>query len=164
MKKTSLSFSDEEMRNMAEMAAFVLSLLSVVRERSGVSESVMHAWHTLCAKILDTAHALPTLARHMEHNSELRHSFFTPRYIDNADYTQMLDDVRDDLFWAELVSNMAAHTLERTMQPEEFDALSDDERRARVSALEAALWQEVTQHGIDRLVFLQHDEGNHNYR
>lgn len=140
------------MRHLAEMMAYLLSQLSMVK--NDLNDARADAWQRLAASILKTAHGVPSIGRDMEVHPELNHSFFTPAYIDRAFFATVLDEVRDALFWAELVGHMAEHTLEHALPPEEVEKMSDEERAARTSSLENALWREVTHHGIDRLIFM----------
>lgn len=154
MKKDyTLSFTVEEMRNLAEMSAFVLLLVSMAKHDSTVDDRVKD-WLNLVTKLIRFAKTAPRVARTMERNRELGQWFFTPQYASTAFYMELLDEVRDAVFWSELVSNMAHHTLEHATPPAELATLSNEERQLRVAELEGALWHEVTHHGLDRLVFL----------
>ena len=156
MKKIALELSEEEMSHLAEMMAFVLSLLGMVK--SDLHDPRADAWQKLAASLLKAARGVPSIGQHMELHPELRHWFFSPEYINRAFYTQLLDEVRDALFWSELVGRMAEHTLEHALPQEELETISDEERMARTSSLESALWHEVTHHGLDRLIFMLPEE------
>ena len=152
MKKVSLEFTEEEMRHLAEMMAYLLSQLSMVK--SDLTDPRADTWQRLIVSILKSAHKVPAIARDMEQNPDLRHWFFTPSYLRRAFYTALMDEVRDALFWSELVGRMAEHTLEHALPPDVVETMSDEERVARTSSLENALWHEVTHHGLDRLIFM----------
>lgn len=146
------------MRQLAEMSAFVISLLAMAK--TDASDAGVIAWQKLAARLLNSAAKVPDIGRNMLRHPDLRHSFFNAAYVEEAFYTSLLDEVRDSLFWSELVANMASNTLERATPPDELEKLSDEERQARVSALENAVWREVTRHGIDRLMFLLPEEAS----
>lgn len=156
MKKIQLELTEAEMRELAEMSALMLSLLGMVK--SDLPNARADAWQRLGASLLKAARGLPSIGRDMEINPELRHWFFTPEYVHHSFYAHMLDDVRDALFWNELVTRMADHTLEHATPPEELDSLSEEERHARIASLEGALWHEITHHGLDRLIFMLPEE------
>lgn len=156
MKKIRLELTEEELHHLAEMTAFALSLMGIAKQH--LKNPAVDEWQKLGAKLLQEAHSVPAIGKDMEHHPELGHWFFTASYVDRAFYSELLDEVRDALFWSELVTNMATNTLERLTPPQELESLSDDERLARLAALESALWKEVTRHGIDRLIFLLQDE------
>ena len=152
MKKITLEFSEDDLRQLAEMMAYLLTQLSMVK--SDLSDNRADTWQRLSASILKTAHSVPSIGRDMEMHPELRHFFFTPSYVNRAFFTEVLEEVRDALFWSELVGRMAEHTLEHALPPDVVETMSDEERAARTSSLESALWHEVTHHGLDRLIFM----------
>ena len=152
MGKLTLDLSEEEMRHLAEMGALVLSMLGQVQ--ADIKDSRVEAWQQLCVALLRAARGLPSIARDMELNPDCGYWFFKRPYIDEAFYSDVLDEYRDSVFWAELVSRVAEQSLIENLGQERADALSDDERTLRLSSLEKALWNEVTRHGIDRMMFM----------
>lgn len=144
------------MRQLAEMMAYVLTQLSMVRP--DIHDARAEDWQRLSASILKAAHKVPSIAADMERQPELGHWFFSPSYINRAFFTGLMDEVRDALFWAELVGRMAEHTLEHALPPDVLENMSDEERQIRTSSLESALWHEVTHHGLDRLIFMLPEE------
>lgn len=153
MKKIKLELTERELHSMAEMMAFILTLQSIVKpEQNNAQEK---GWRKLAAAVLEKAvKELPALKGDLLPNAEFGHWFFTEKYLETAYFNRLLDEVRDSVFWSELVQRMADHTLSQSIPPEQFDKLTDAERRLRVSSLEQALWEEVTHHGIDRLIFM----------
>lgn len=150
MKSVSVEFSEKEMRHLAEMAAFVLSFMTLAKQEDARSRE----WQRLAASILKAARGVPSIGKDMEINPELKQWFFKPEYTSRAFFSALVDDIRDSLFWSELVERMADHTLLHATPPDELATLTEDDRRERTEALEAALWYEVTHHGIDRLIFM----------
>lgn len=153
MKKISLELTENELQSLAEMAAFALTLQGIVKTEEHTAKSPL-SWQRIAGAILDKAHTLPRLSGDMVMHPELRHWFFTHEYADKAYYMQLIDDLRDSIFWVELVQRMAEQTLLQSLSAEEYDGLSETERNTRISSLEEALWAEVTRHGIERLIFL----------
>lgn len=152
MKKIALELSEEELRKVAEMAAMTLALLGM--DKNKADEAAISEWQRLAVRLLNIAHNTPALAQDMEMSPELRHWQFKQDYVDQAFFTALLDEARDTIFWEELMIRMAEQTLNRTLPPAEQESLSDEERRSRVSSLENAIWKELTQHGIERLIFM----------
>ncbi len=152
MGKISVEVTEKEMRDLAEICAMTLSMLGQVREDVDV-ECAM-AWQRVCVNILKKAKTVPSLARDMELNPDCGYWFFKRPYIDEAFYSDVLDEYRDFTFWSELVTRMAEQSLVENMGPERADALDEDEREAHLATLEKALWNEVTHHGIDRMLLV----------
>ena len=156
MKKIILELSEEELRHLAEMAAMSISLLSTAKNEIDAKKA--EKWQQTCAAVLKAARGVNAIGKDMELHPELRHWFFTPAYVNSAFFTELLDEARDATFWSELVGRMAEHTLEHALPAEELETMSDEERTARTSSLESALWHEVSHHGLDRLIFMLPEE------
>ncbi len=152
MVKQDLEISESDLQNLAEMSAMVLSMFA--RVQADESDSRVQAWQKLCVSVLNSAHNVPSIRRHMELNPDTGYWFFKRPYIDNAFYSEMLEDYTDATFWSELVSRMAEQSLVENLGDEQASLLSDEERAARVSSLEKALWNEVNHYGMERLMFL----------
>ncbi len=152
MAKLTLDLSETEMRDMAEICALVLSLLGQVQ--SDIDDSRAKAWQRLCIDILKMSRAVPSIGKDMELNPDCGYWFFKRPYIDAAFYSDVLEEYRDSSFWSELVSRAAEQSLIENLGQQRADALSDEERAQRTSSLEKALWNEVTRHGLDRMMFL----------
>ncbi|MBE6418091.1 MAG: hypothetical protein E7033_06455 [Akkermansiaceae bacterium] len=144
--------TESDMRHLAEMCAMVLSMLGQMQ--ADFEDPRVQAWHRVCVSILKSARHLPSIGRHMELNPDCGYWFFKRAYVDDAFYSELLEDYRDSAFWAELVSRMAEQSLVENLGDECASRLSDEERAARVSSLEKALWNEVDTHGLERLLFL----------
>lgn len=152
MSKISIELSQAEMKHMAEMSAMVLTMLGQAMPHT--KDKRVAAWHRLCVRLLGEARKVPSLAGNMEMNPDGGYWFFKRPYIDEAFYSDVLDEYRDSTFWAELVGRVADQCLLESIGEEAMDRLSEEERNAKVSSLEKSLWNEVSQHGIDRLLFL----------
>ncbi len=152
MGKLTLDLTEAEMRDMAEMAALVLSLLGQVHAE--VNDARADAWQRLCVALLKAARGVPAIGKDMELNPDCGYWFFKRAYVDSAFYSDVMDEYRDSSFWSELVGRAAEQALNDSLGPQRADALSDGERAQRTAALEKALWNEVTRHGLDRMMFL----------
>ncbi len=152
MAKQGLELTEAQMRHLAEMSAMVLSMLGQVQPE--LKDARSEAWQRLCVEILSAARRMPSIAKDMELNPDCGYWFFKRPYIDRAFYSDVLDEYRDSTFWSELVARVAEQSLIENLGQERADALSDENRIARLSSLEKALWNEVTRHGIDRMMFL----------
>lgn len=152
MSKLDVELSETEMHHLAEMCAMVLTMLGQARPDG--PDPRAEAWQRLCVALLKAARGVPSIGRHMEMNPDCGYWFFKRAYIDRAFYSDVLDDYRDNTFWAELVSRCAEQSLVENFGDEAVTLMSDEERAARVSTLEKALWNEVTHHGMERLLFM----------
>ncbi len=152
MGKLTLDLTEAEMRDMAEMSALVLSLVGQLQGE--LDDARVEAWQRLCIAILKAARAVPSIGKDMELNPDCGYWFFKRPYIDTAFYSDVLEEFRDSAFWSELVGRVAEQSLMENLGQQRADSLSEEERMQRTSSLEKALWNEVTRHGLDRMMFL----------
>ena len=130
----------------------VLSMLGQMQ--ADFEDPRMQAWHRLCVSILKSARHIPSIGRHMELNPDCGYWFFKRSYVDHAFYSDVLEEFRDASFWADLVNRCAEQSLVENFGDEAASLMSDEERAARISSLEKALWHEVSRYGMERLVFM----------
>ena len=152
MSKLDVELSETEMHHLAEMCAMVLTMLGQAKPEGNNPQA--EAWQRLCVAILKSAHKLPSIARYMELNPDCGYWFFKRPYVDEAFYSDFLEEYRDSAFWSELVSRMAEQSLVENLGDEYASLLTDEERAERVSSMEKALWKEVSENGMDRLMFM----------
>ena len=152
MSKADLDLSEADMLNLAEMSAMVLSMLGQAMPDSDAPKAP--AWQRLCISILKSARKLPSIARHMELNPDCGYWFFKRPYVENAFYSDVLDEYRDAAFWEELVARLANRSLVEYYGQDAVESMSPDERASHAAAMEKSLWNEVTRYGVDRLLFM----------
>lgn len=152
MLKQDLEFSESDLRHLAEMSAMVLSMLGQMQ--ADTDDPRIQAWQRVCVSVLKSAHLVPSIGKDMELNPDCGYWFFKRPYVDDAFYSELLEDYRDSAFWSELVSRMAEQSLVENLGDEHASLLTESERAARVSSLEKALWKEVNTHGLERLLFM----------
>lgn len=152
MSKITLELSIAEMRHLAEISAMALSMLEQAMQASRDRE--VSAWRKLCISLLERAKSVPSIAKNMELNPDCGYWFFKRSYIDEALFSEVLEEYRDSTFWSELVGRIADQCLMESIGEEAMERLTEEERNAKVSSLEKSLWKEVSTHGINRLLFL----------
>lgn len=152
MGTVSIELSDAEVQNLAEMSAMVLSMLGQVAE--DLPRQQVDAWHNLCVELLSAARRVPSIARQMEMTPDCGYWFFRRSYVEEAFYSDFLDEYRDAVFWEELVVRVSQQVLEEMLGREAVESMTEQEREARCSSLEKALWKEVSRHGLSRMMFL----------
>lgn len=156
MGKVTLELSEKEMRHLAEMAAMILPMLAQVMPV--MKDPRIEEWQRLCAELLKEAHYTPGVKGDLEYAPDCGYWYFKHSYVEQAFFSEVLEEYRDSVFWEELVTRMAQQCLDEALGVENVARLSEEERNRRVSSLEQALWQEVTRRGIARLAFLLPEE------
>lgn len=152
MGKVTLELTESEMRDLAEVCAMSLTLLGQAMPDGRNPRA--DAWQKLLVEIVKAGRTVPGIARDMELNPDCGYWFFKRPYIEKAFYSDVLDEYRDTAFWEELVMRLSSRTLVEYYGQDEVESMSPEERSSRTSALEKTLWEEVSRHGVDRLLFM----------
>ena len=152
MGKVTLELSEPEMRDLAEVCAMALTMLgqAMPEGRNPRADS----WHKLLVEIIKAGRTVPGIARDMELNPDCGYWFFKRSYVDQAFYSDVIDEYRDASFWEELVARLAGRTLVECYGQDAVDAMSPEERSSYVGEMEKTLWKEVSRYGVDRLMFM----------
>lgn len=140
------------MRHLAEVCAMSLTVLGQAMPET--RDARADAWQRLLVELLKAARSVPSIARDMELNPDCGYWFFKRPYVDEAFYSDVVDEYRESVFWEELVTRMAAQSLLENLGAEEYESLSAEARAERVAGMEKALWYEVSHHGLARLLFM----------
>ncbi|MGN0828662.1 MAG: hypothetical protein ACI4PZ_02940 [Akkermansia sp.] len=152
MGKIQIELDERELRVLSELCALGLTVLGQAMPDS--RDARVDAWHKLLVELIRAGRSVPELAKDLEYNPDCGYWFFKRPYVEGAFYSDVLDEYRDAVFWEELVTRSAGQVLVEQLGAEKVETLSPEERSRCTAALEQALWNEVTNHGIDRLVFL----------
>ena len=116
------------------------------------------AWQKLLIEIVKAGRTVPGIARDMELNPDCGYWFFKRPYVEQAFYSDVLDEYRDAAFWEELVTRLSTRALVEYYGQEAVESLTPEERASRVAAMEKSLWAEVSRYGVDRLMFMMTPE------
>lgn len=147
-----LRLSDDEARDLAEMLSTAVTV-AVANQQDG-AESRLAAWGKLISRLMEELSSSSKLKGKVAYAEELGGYAFTREYEENAFFQDCLDEYRDNIFWADLVTRMADKAVSEHLGPEYFENMSEEERRHTAEALEKSLWQECSKYGIDRLGFI----------
>lgn len=152
MGKVTLELTEPEMRELAEVSAMVLTMLGQAMPDGRNPRA--DAWQKLLVQLVKAGRTLPGIARDMEFNPDCGYWFFKRPYVENAFYSDVLDEYRDSSFWEELVARLSNRSLVEYYGMEAVENMSPEERASHVAAMEKTLWEEVTRYGVDRLMFM----------
>ncbi len=152
MGKVTLELSEQEMRDLAEVCAMSLTVLGQAMPDGRNPRA--DAWQKLLVALVKAGRTVPSIARDMELNPDCGYWFFKRPYIENAFYSDVLDEYRDATFWEELVARLANRSLAEYYGQEAVENMSPKERASHSAAMEKSLWNEVTHYGVDRLLFM----------
>ncbi len=144
------------MRDLAEVCAMALTVLGQAMPEGRNPRA--DAWQKLLIEIVKAGRTVPGIARDMELNPDCGYWFFKRPYVEQAFYSDVLDEYRDAAFWEELVTRLSTRALVEYYGQEAVESLTPEERASRVAAMEKSLWAEVSRYGVDRLMFMMTPE------
>lgn len=147
-----LRFSDDEARDLAEMLS-TAAAVAAANQQDG-AEARLVAWGKLVSRVMEELSSTSRLKGRIAYAEDMGGYGFTREYEENAFYQDCLDEYRDNIFWADLVTRMADKAISEHLGPEYFENMPEEERRQTAEALEKSLWQECARYGIDRLGFI----------
>lgn len=147
-----LKLSDDEARDLAEMLS-TAATVAASNQQDG-AEGRLRAWGKLISRLMEELSSTSKLKGRISYAEDLGAYAFTREYEENAFYQDCLDEYRDNIFWADLVTRMADKAISEHLGPEYFENMPEEERRRTAEALEKSLWQECARYGIDRLGFI----------
>ncbi len=140
------------MRNLCEICAMTLTVLGQAMPDGRNPRA--DAWHKLSVELIKAGRNVPSIARDMELNPDCGYWFFKRPYVEEAFYSDVLDEYRDAAFWEELVARLVNRSLVEYYGQEEVEGMSQEERARLSASMEKCLWNEVTRYGVDRLLFM----------
>lgn len=147
-----LKLSDEDALNLAEMLSVAATVAAANQQDK--AEARLVAWGTLISRLMKELSSSSKLKDCVVYTDDLGGYSFTPEYEETAFFQDCLDEYRDSIFWADLVTRMADKAISEHLGTEYFANMPEEERRRTTEALEKSLWQECSKYGIDRLGFI----------
>ncbi|MDO4410221.1 MAG: hypothetical protein Q4C05_02935 [Akkermansia sp.] len=154
----SLNLNDQELMDLAEMVVLAATVSGSNNDESYAPQ--LYRWGDLAVKIMGLAASQPKLKKNFQFAEEANSYIFTDKYDLKAAYRHCLDEHRDSFFWQDLVTRLSDKILSESIDDETLEEMSEQERRQIMEPLEAALWEEVSLYGIDRLEIVLPIENN----
>lgn len=146
-----LRFTEQELATLIEMVSLAADVASWNRKEE--ARGPVGDFEEMEAKLLAKAsHAgLGELVEFDEERQRLRMASDpdSPLF-----YQECYDEFRNESFWDELAIRLADRDLARAIGKKAWEAMSEEDRRARTKELEKRYWDEFTKHGIERVAVI----------
>lgn len=144
-----MRFTDEELLTLAEM--LTLACWSTFWNNKPGSDDGVARYDALLDKVLERL-------QHNGQGNEVEQDPDRPQQLrlrrdreDKSFHAQCYDEMRNQLFWEELVVRLAERELTRKIGETKFNTLNEDERTRRLEPISKRLWSEFTDKGISNL-------------
>ena len=109
---------------------------------------------TKCLKQLKA----PGLAGIIEFDMERGENRVTEKFQENAYFQECFHEVRNAVFWEELMIRLAERDLIQEIGPAAHEALTEEERRKKAVPLEKRYWEKFQKDGTDLLFWIDRNE------
>lgn len=147
----SFKFSRSQLQALGQMTCLAMLVAQSIKEKDRESYT---AWEEVYLKIIGAVKDDPQLASGISYQEDDEIPMLDNLSSDQSLIGDCLDEFRDSVFWDELVVRMADKALIERLGEAVFNGMPESERRRMTESLEPALWDEVSQHGIERLEFV----------
>lgn len=146
-----LRLTEQELATLAEMVSLAADVASWNHKESAQAKRAV--FEEIEAKMLAKA-AQAGLGELVEFDEEQQRFQMKSDPDKPLFHQECYDEFRNESFWDELAIRLADRDLARAIGKQHWEALSEDERRARTKDIEKRYWDEFTQRGIDRVMVI----------
>ncbi|MGC6425587.1 MAG: hypothetical protein ACON5H_01165 [Akkermansiaceae bacterium] len=152
-----LRFSEEELATLVEMVSLATDVANINQTESGQLgytrfEAIEH-------KILESA-KLSGMSEIIEIDPARNKNRVTEKFQKDSYFQKCLEELRNTVFWEELMIRLTERDLIRVMGDKNYLALSEVERAAVTKPLEQRYWDKFVKDGLNPLHWIEaHEKG-----
>ena len=146
-----LRLSDQELATLVEMVSLAANVASW-NQKEEANDQVA-AFETLESKILEKA-GHSGFGDWIEFDEENQRFRVKQEVEERLFYHECYDEFRNESFWDELAVRLSDRDLARAIGFENWEKLTEEERRARTGAWEKRYWEELSKRGVERLAVI----------
>ncbi len=108
-------------------------------------------------KVLEAAKST-RLAEIIEYDTERGKNRVSEKFQESSFFDKCLEELRNAVFWEELMIRLAERDLVRQLGEKDFLALGDDDRRKKPAPLEKRYWEKFQKDGMNPLFWIDPNE------
>jgi len=144
-----LRLSDQELATLIEMVSLAADVAAWNRKEG--AEGQLSNFEQVEAKLLEKA-AQAGLGELLEFDGERQRFRIRQDLQEPLFFQECYDEFRNESFWDELAIRLADRDLARAIGQQQWEALSEDQRRERTKDIEKRYWDEFTRRGVERVM------------
>jgi len=144
-----LRLSDQELATLVEMVSLAANVASWNQKES--ADQQVTAFETLESKILEKA-GHSGLGDWIEFDEESQRFRVKAEVEEKLFYHECYDEFRNESFWDELAVRLADRDLVRAIGLQEWEKLTEEQRRERTASWEKRYWAEFSKRGIENVM------------
>ena len=150
-----LRVSDEELATLVEMVSLATEMAALNPDDAG--QAGYARFEGIENKVLEAAKSTG-LAGIFEFDIERGKNRVTEKFQENAYFQECFNEVRNAVFWEELMLRLAERDLIKEIGPAAHEALNEEERRKKAAPLEKRYWDKFQKDGTDLLFWIDRNE------
>ena len=150
-----LRVSDDELATLVEMVSLATEMAALNPNDAG--QAGYARFEGIENKLLEAAKSTG-LAGIVEFDMECGKHRVTEKFQDNAYFQECFHEVRNAVFWEELMIRLAERDLIQEIGPAAHEALDEEERRQKVVPLEKRYWEKFQKDGTDLIFWIDRYE------
>ncbi|MFT6862206.1 MAG: hypothetical protein ACJAVK_000762 [Akkermansiaceae bacterium] len=150
-----LRFTDEELATLVEMVSLATEIANMNPEREETAGFAQ--FEGIENKVLEAAKST-RLAEIIEYDAEREKNRVTEKFQENSFFHKCLDELRNAVFWEELMIRLVERDLVRQLGEKDFLALNDEDRREKSEPLEKRYWAKFQKDGMNPLFWIDPNE------
>lgn len=150
-----MRFTDEELATLVEMVSLATEMANMNPENEDTNG--FERFENIENKVLEAAKST-RLAEIIEYDTEREKNRVTEEFQEASFFNKCLEDLRNAVFWEELMIRLAERDLVRQLGEKKFMALNEEERHLRSEPLEKRYWRKFQKDGINALFWIDPNE------
>lgn len=146
-----IRFTDQELATLVEMLSLAANVASW--NQKPTSDGKITEFENFESRILEKA-AQNGLGSLIEFDQETQRFRVKKDVEENLFYHECYEEFRNESFWDELTVRLADRDLVKSIGLKAWEAMSEEQRRAKTVAWEKRYWQEFSKNGIERVIVM----------
>lgn len=152
-----IRFSEDELATLVEMISLAADVSNMNQTEEG--QAGYGRYEALEHKVLESA-KLAGLSKIIEMDPARNKNRITEEFQKTSYFQKCLEELRNTIFWEELMMRLTERDITRVMGEKAYLALSETERELMTKPLEKRYWDKFITKGIFPLHWIEpHEEG-----
>lgn len=146
-----IRFNEQELSTLVEMLSLAVNVASWNQKES--ADQKLAEYEEFESKMLEKA-AQNGLGTLIEFDEESRRFRVKKEIEEKLFYFECYEEFRNESFWDELCVRLADRDLVKSVGLKAWEAMSEEERRAKTVGWEKRYWQEFAKNGVERVIVM----------
>jgi hypothetical protein len=147
-----IRFTEQELVTLVEMLSLAANVASWNQRES--ADPKLSEYEAFESKLLEKA-AHNGLSGMIEFDEETQRFRVKKDVEETLFYHECYEEFRNESFWDELTVRLADRDLAKSIGLPAWEAMSEEQRRAKTIPTEKRYWEEFSKNGIDRVIVMQ---------